>query len=73
MKKILSAILLYLKDWRNLLAHSLVGVAILFIALLLPVKPIDRVFVLIAVVFLNTLRMRLDKRRKASNPQVEPE
>ncbi len=64
MKRVLSAVLGYLKDWRNLLAHSVVGVAILLVALFLPVEPMYRVLVLVIVVLLNTLRMKVDKQRK---------
>jgi len=71
MKRILSAILRYLKDWKNLLAHTLVGVAILLIALFLPVKPLYRLLILVAVVALNTLRMRMDAQRKAKKLQAE--
>jgi hypothetical protein len=66
MKKLLSAIWSYLKDWKNLLAHSIIGILILVIALFLPVKPIYRLVVLVAVVLLNTLRMKLDKKAKAA-------
>ncbi len=72
MKRVLSAILKYLKDWRNLLAHSVVGVGILLIALFLPVKPLYRLLILVAVVALNTLRMRLDAQRKERKLQAEP-
>lgn len=63
MKKILKAIWNYLKDWKNLLAHSLVGVLILVVAIYLPVTLGYRIAVLVLIVALNILRMRWAKKR----------
>jgi len=62
MKKILTAIWTYLKDWKNLLTHTLIGIAILVVAVYLPVKPVVRVIFLLLVVTANVLRMRWEKR-----------
>lgn len=64
MKKIFTAVWLYLKDWRNLLTHGLVGVGILALALFLPVKPVYRVGILAAVVLFNVGRMLLTRHLK---------
>ena len=65
MNKIASNILKYLKDWKNLLAHALIGIGILVVAIFLPIKPIYRVILLVVVIVFNVTRMRLSKRKKA--------
>jgi sterol desaturase/sphingolipid hydroxylase (fatty acid hydroxylase superfamily) len=62
--KILEAIWGYLKDWKNLLAHALIGVAILLAAFVIPVRPIYRLLILALVVFFNIMRMRHTKRNQ---------
>ena len=62
MKKILDGIWGYLKDWRNLLTHSLIGVGILAVAFFMPVQPIYRVLLLAAVIAFNLIRMNHAKR-----------
>ena len=61
--KILNLIWLYLKDWKNLFAHSIIGFTILLVALYLPVKPVYRMLILILVVAFNILRMKLSKKK----------
>ena len=63
--KILKYIWAYLKDWKNWLTHSIIGVLILLVAFYLPVKPIYRVIILALVVSFNILRMRLAKAKKS--------
>ncbi|MBU0927463.1 MAG: hypothetical protein KKA67_06915 [Spirochaetes bacterium] len=65
-KKIASAVWAYLKDWRNLLSHSIVGVALVVIPLALPLPAWGRALAFVALVGLNTLRMTLSKRKKAA-------
>jgi hypothetical protein len=60
--KILKAVWAYLKDWRNLLTHGLIGVAIVVIALVIPVAPIYRIGILVLVVGFNLIRMNHAKR-----------
>jgi diacylglycerol kinase len=60
----------YLKDWKNLLAHTLVGVALLLIALFLPVKPVFRIVILLLVVCFNMLRMQLAKSKERTDDQA---
>jgi hypothetical protein len=62
--KLLKFIWNYLKDWKNWLTHSIIGIMILLIAFYLPVKPIYRVIILVVVVAFNVLRMRLEKTKK---------
>lgn len=69
MKKVLKALALYLKDWKNLLAHTLIGVAILAAALFIPVKPVYRIIILAAVVTFNIIRMRVSKNKTAAEQQ----
>ncbi|MBI9051915.1 MAG: hypothetical protein JEZ00_21040 [Anaerolineaceae bacterium] len=63
--KIFNAIWTYLKDWKNLLAHSLVGVAILLVAFIIPVEPIYRILILVIVVALNLIRMKYSKKHQS--------
>ena len=62
-KNILTAILNYLKDWKNLLAHTIVGLLILAIGLALPVAPIYRIIILVIVILLNVARMKYSEKR----------
>jgi hypothetical protein len=55
----------YLSDWKNLLTHSLVGIALVVLPLALPLPALGRAGVFLAIVCLNLLRMRWDRRRKA--------
>jgi len=65
MKKIGKYIWIYLKDWKNLLAHTIVGVLILSVAFFIPVDPIYRVVLLVVIVVFNILRMRIVKKKKS--------
>jgi hypothetical protein len=60
--KIINAIWSYLKDWKNLLVHALIGIAILLAAFVIPVKPIYRIIILLAVIGFNIIRMDHTKR-----------
>ena len=60
--KVLKAIWNYLKDWKNLLTHGLIGILILVVALVIPVAPIYRILILVVVVFFNIMRMNHTKR-----------
>ena len=61
--KIIKAIWEYVKDWKNLLTHSLIGVGILLVALVIPVEPIYRIILLVVVVAFNLIRMKLSKQK----------
>lgn len=63
MKKIGTYLWLYLKDWKNLLAHTVVGVLILSVAFFMPVEPIYRVGLLFVIIAFNILRMRIAKKK----------
>ena len=65
MKNALKAVMNYLKDWKNLLAHAIVGVLILAVGLFLPVPPIYRIAILMLVISLNVLRMRMSAKKAA--------
>lgn len=58
MKKSSEFIWTYLKDWKNILAHTAMGVLILVIGLYLPVKPVYRIILLVVIIALNTYRMK---------------
>jgi hypothetical protein len=60
--EIFKGLLNYLKDWKNWLTHGLIGVAILVVALVIPVEPIYRVLLLLLVVGFNIIRMRYAKK-----------
>jgi hypothetical protein len=65
--KVLRWLWTYLKDWKNILSHSIIGISILLIAFYLPVKPIYRIGILILVVAFNVTRMKLAKKRAIRN------
>ena len=65
MKNALKAVMNYLKDWKNLLAHAIVGILILAVGLFLPVPPIYRIAILLLVISLNILRMRMGAKKAA--------
>lgn len=67
--KFLKAIWNYLKDWKNLLAHSLIEVGIVVVALVIPIAPIYRVVFLVLVVGFNIIRMNHSKRFLAKSEQ----
>lgn len=61
MKKTLTAVASYVKDWKNWLSHAIVGLGLLAVALFLPVEWYYRFSIFIAIVVLNALRMRHEK------------
>jgi hypothetical protein len=63
MKKVFEAVLNYLKDWKNLLSHAVVGVLILVVGLSLPILPIYRIGILVLIIALNVFRMRLSGKK----------
>ena len=62
--KLLNTIWTYLKDWKNLLSHAIVGVLILVIGLVLPIAPVYRIILLVVVILLNSLRMKFSDKKK---------
>lgn len=64
MKKVFEAIWNYLKDWKNLLSHAIIGILILVVGLALPILPIYRIGILLFVVALNIFRMRLSENKE---------
>ena len=71
MKKVFEAIWAYLKDWRNWLSHGLVGVGILVVGLLLPVKPIYRIILLFLIIGFNIVRMKLSEKNAEETQVLE--
>lgn len=71
--KAIKGLIAYLSDWKNLLAHGLVGVALVALPLLLPLPVLGRVGVFVAIVVLNLIRMRFEKRRKIVAAAATPE
>ncbi len=70
LNKTLTTIWKYLKDWKNLLAHTIVGLLILAIGLVLPVAPIYRVILLVIVILLNTVRMKWSEKKAGDEIKV---
>ena len=66
MAKVVQALMEYLKDWKNLLVHGVIGIGLIVIALFLPVHPLLRLVILVVVVAFNILRGKRDKARKAA-------
>ncbi|MBI4975999.1 MAG: hypothetical protein HZC28_00860 [Spirochaetes bacterium] len=63
-KTILRGIIGYLKDWKNLAMHAMIGVGILLVAIFLPVAWYIRVLLLVLIVTFNILRMRHEREQK---------
>jgi hypothetical protein len=63
-KKIFKSFIDYIKDWKNLLTHTIIGVGILLVALLLPINIHFRIGILLVVVAFNVIRMRLEKKKE---------
>jgi hypothetical protein len=59
MKNITKAVIDYLKDWKNLLFHAIVGVVLVVVALYLPVNVHIRIAIFLAVIAFNVFRKRL--------------
>jgi len=49
----------YLKDWKNLLGYTLLGIAIIVVSAILPIPWWARVIVLVVLVAFNIFRERL--------------
>ena len=64
MNNAIKGIVIYLKDWRNWLTHSLVGIGILLVAFFMPVKPMYRILLVLVVVGFNVIRMKLSKKKE---------
>ena len=56
MKKLIKAIHNYLSDWKNLLVHTLTGIAMLLIIFVIPLPSYVRIIVFLAVVAFNIYR-----------------
>jgi hypothetical protein len=52
----------YLTDWKNLVSHGIVGIALVALPALLPLPLHARIAVFVAIIALNALRMKLSKR-----------
>ncbi len=61
----------YLSNWKNLLSHALVGVALVVLPLALPLPLVGRLGVFVAIICLNVLRMRHDRRKRQAEVIVE--
>jgi uncharacterized membrane protein len=64
--KIITSVWKYLKDWKNLLTHGIIGIAILAAALFIPVAPVYRVLILVVVIAVNLIRMNYSKKVRAN-------
>jgi len=76
LKKFFTVIWNYLKDWKNLLGHTLVGVAIILVAAFMPIPWWGRVLVLIGIILFNIFREKIFakiSKRKPENENPEPE
>jgi membrane protein implicated in regulation of membrane protease activity len=64
-KKVFKEIAAYLADWRNWVAHSIIGIAIVCLMVFLPVAPWIRFCLFIAIVTFNVFRMRRSRKKKS--------
>lgn len=67
----LRGLVAYLSDWKNLLSHSLVGLALVVLPLALPLPLLGRLGVFVAIIGLNLLRMSLARKRKEARLALE--
>jgi diacylglycerol kinase len=58
-KKVFKGIWHYLKDWKNLLGHTLIGIGIILISAVLPLPWWARLIVLVSLIVFNIFRERL--------------
>ncbi len=71
MKKFFTGILTYLKDWRNWLSHGLMGIALLILAIWVPVALWIKLIFIGCLICFNILRMRHAAMRKKRVPSNE--
>lgn len=64
MKKVFTSVWTYLKDWKNLLVHSLVGIGLLLLAIYLPVQIYLKIGIFILVIIFNVFRMKREHKKK---------
>jgi hypothetical protein len=67
--RLFASLVEYLSDWKNLLAHALIGVGILVVALWLPVSTTLRALILVVVIVGNIFRMRYEDRHTEQEEQ----
>lgn len=70
MKKYLNRIAAYLKDWKNWLAHGIIGAAILLAAVFLPVVPLFIILFLAGVAAFYSIRMSIGKKNTLARAGV---
>ena len=70
LKSVLDFTWKYVKDWKNLLAHTLIGLLILGVGFYLPVKPVYRIILMVVIVVLNSLRMKRSEKQENSNQRI---
>lgn len=63
MKNIAKAVIDYLKDWKNLLYHAVIGVVLVVVALYLPINVHIRIAIFAGVVAFNILRKRIPAKQ----------
>lgn len=63
MKKVFTSLWAYLKDWKNLLVHSLVGIGLLLLAIYLPVQIYLKIGIFILVIIFNVFRMKREHKK----------
>ena len=62
-KKLAKGIKEYLSDWRNLLAHALLGIVFILIAIWMPINIWLKLIIIAILVLLNILRMQYKKQK----------
>jgi len=70
MKKFLSGIAAYLKDWKNWLVHGIIGVSLLLAAVFLPIVPLFIILFLAAVAVFYSIRMSIGKKNTLARAEV---
>lgn len=63
LKTVAKAVKNYVTDWKNLLTHSLVGVAFVVLAVWAPIPLHGKITVLSVIVLFNAFRMKRNKKQ----------
>ena len=69
-KKIWGGLKGYLKDWRNLLGHALLGIVFVVLAIWVPINIWFKLAIIACLIAFNIFRMRR-KAKKASTKDME--
>jgi Ca2+/Na+ antiporter len=59
----------YLTDWRNLLAHGLLGVVLLVFAIWAPINPWIKLIIILCLICFNVFRMKRKSKKLVTSEE----